>query len=148
MTPQIGKPAPLFEAQNQDGETIKLSDFLGKKVVLYFYPKDSTPKCTDQACNLRDNYDALLGKGMVVIGVSADSAKSHKKFIKKYELPFDLLVDEEHELCEKYGVWVEKSMYGKKFMGVFRTTFVIDEKGIITEIIDKIDANDHANQIM
>jgi peroxiredoxin Q/BCP len=148
MTPQIGNPAPLFEAQNQDGETIKLSDYLGKKVVLYFYPKDSTPKCTDQACNLRDNYDALLAKGMVVIGVSADSAKSHQKFIKKYELPFDLLVDEEHELCEKYGVWVEKSMYGKKFMGVFRTTFVIDEKGIITEIIDKIDANDHANQVM
>lgn len=148
MELKVGDKAPAFEAENQKGETVKLSDFAGKKLVIYFYPKDNTPGCTKQACNLRDNYDSLLSKGYAVLGVSIDSAKSHQKFIDKFDLPFDLLVDTDKKLVEQFGVWVEKSMYGKTYMGTARTTFVIDEKGIITEIISKVKTDDHAAQIM
>ncbi len=148
MKLEVGQKAPEFETINQNGDNIKLSDYLGKKVVLYFYPKDNTPGCTSQACNLKDNYDMLLAKGYIVLGVSVDDQKSHTKFIQKYELPFDLLVDTDHQLVEKYGVWVEKSMYGKKYMGTARTTFVIDESGNISEIIEKVDTKDHVSQIV
>lgn len=148
MELKVGDKAPAFEAENQNGEIVKLSDFAGKKVVIYFYPKDNTPGCTKQACNLRDNYDNLLSQGFVVLGVSIDNAKSHLKFIEKFDLPFDLLVDTDKKLVEQFGVWVEKSMYGKSYMGTARTTFVIDEKGIISEIISKVKTDDHTAQIM
>ena len=148
MTLQIGDIAPDFEVKNQHGELVKLSGFRGKKVVLYFYPKDDTPGCTAQACSLRDNYDALLKQGYVVLGVSVDNEKKHQKFIQKYELPFPLLADTEHEIVEKYGVWQEKSMYGRKYMGTMRYTFVIDEEGKIEDIITKVDTKAHAAQIL
>lgn len=148
MRPEINSQAPDFEALNQDGKTVKLSDYRGKKVVLYFYPKDNTPTCTTQACNLRDNYKALLKNGYVVLGVSVDTVKSHAKFKAKFELPFDLIADPDHAIVDKYGVWGEKMMFGKKYMGTFRTTFVIDEKGIITEIIDKVESKAHTSQII
>ncbi|MFN8430526.1 MAG: thioredoxin-dependent thiol peroxidase [Spirosomataceae bacterium] len=148
MRPEINTPAPDFEAFNQDGKAVKLSDYRGKKVVLYFYPKDNTPTCTTQACNLRDNYKQLLKNGYVVLGVSVDNVKSHAKFKAKFELPFDLIADPEHNIVEKYGVWGEKMMFGKKYMGILRTTFVIDEKGIITEIIDKVESKVHSVQII
>lgn len=148
MALQTGDPAPEILAKDQSGNDVKLSDFKGKKVILYFYPKDDTPGCTAQACNLRDNYDSLLNKGYVVLGVSVDGEKSHQKFIKKYELPFPLLADTDHAIVESYGVWVEKSMYGKTYMGTARTTFVIDENGIISEIIQKVDTKNHTDQIL
>ncbi len=148
MRPEINSQAPDFEALNQDGKAVKLSDCRGKKVVLYFYPKDNTPTCTTQACNLRDNYEQLLKNGYVVLGVSVDNVKSHAKFKAKFELPFDLIADPDHAIVDKYGVWGEKMMYGKKYMGTFRTTFVIDEKGIITEIIDKVESKAHTSQII
>lgn len=148
MALQTGDPAPEILAKDQSGNDVKLSDFKGKKVILYFYPKDDTPGCTAQACNLRDNYDSLLSKGYVVLGVSVDGEKSHQKFIKKYELPFPLLADTDHAIVESYGVWVEKSMYGKTYMGTARTTFVIDENGIISEIIQKVDTKNHTDQIL
>ncbi len=147
MKLSIGNQAPDFSVKNQDGKVINLANLQGKKVVLYFYPKDSTPGCTAQACNLNENLDALSAKGFVVLGVSVDDEKSHQKFIKKYNLNFDLLADTEHEMVEKYGVWVEKSMYGKTYMGIARTTFIIDEKGIITDIIEKVDTKNHISQI-
>ncbi|MBK0403925.1 thioredoxin-dependent thiol peroxidase [Adhaeribacter sp. BT258] len=148
MSLQVGDIAPDFEVKNQHGELLKLSGFRGKKVVLYFYPKDDTPGCTAQACSLRDNYDALLKQGYVVVGVSVDNEKKHQKFIDKYELPFPLLADTEHEIVEKYGVWQEKSMYGRKYMGTMRYTFVIDEEGKIEDIITKVDTKNHAAQIL
>lgn len=148
MALQVGDVAPDFEVKNQHGELVKLSGFRGKKVVLYFYPKDDTPGCTAQACNLRDNYDALLKQGYVVLGVSVDNEKKHQKFIQKYELPFPLLADTEHEIVEKYDVWQEKSMYGRKYMGTMRYTFVIDEEGKIEDIITKVDTKAHAAQIL
>lgn len=148
MELNIGDKAPEFEGVNQNGEPVKLSDFKGKKVVLYFYPKDNTPGCTAQACNLRDNYDELLKAGYEVIGVSKDSVKSHQKFIEKQELPFTLIADENIGIHEKYGVWQEKSMYGKKYMGTVRTTFIIDEKGNVEDIIKKVKTKDHTAQIM
>ena len=148
MTLQIGDIAPDFEVKNQHGEPVKLSDFRGRKVVLYFYPKDDTPGCTAQACNLRDNYSELLKQGYQVLGVSVDNEKKHQKFITKYELPFPLLADTEHEIVEKYGVWQEKSMFGRKYMGILRYTFVIDEKGKIEDIITKVDTKNHADQIL
>ena len=147
MKPEIGQKAPDFETVNQDGKIIKLSDFIGQKIVLYFYPKDNTPTCTTQACNLRDNYPSLKAKGYTVFGISIDSAKSHKKFKDKFELPFDLLDDSNQKMVNDYGVWVEKMMYGKKYMGTARITFIIDEKGIITDIIEKVDSKRHAEQI-
>jgi len=148
MELEVGKQAPDFEAKDQNGDTIKLSDFKGKKVVLYFYPKDNTPGCTAQACNLRDNYTDLQEKGYQVIGVSQDSGKSHQKFIQKHELPFPLISDEDHTVHNLYGTWGEKSMYGKKYMGTVRTTFVIDEEGKIEDIIKKVKTKDHTNQIL
>ena len=148
MKLSVGQKAPAIEAKNQNGKVVNLSEFLGKKVVLYFYPKDDTPGCTAQACSLRDNYKALIAKGFVVLGVSTDGEKSHLKFIKKYDLPFDLLADENQKIVEDYGVWVEKSMYGRTYMGTARTTFVIDEAGNIAEIIQKIDTKQHALQIL
>ncbi len=145
---QIGEAAPEISAKDQNGNDVKLSDFKGKKVILYFYPKDDTPGCTAQACNLRDNYESLLNKGFVVLGVSVDNEKSHQKFIKKYDLPFPLLADTDHAIVEAYGVWVEKSMYGKTYMGTARTTFVIDENGIVSEIIQKVDTKNHTDQIL
>jgi len=148
MSLAVGMPAPGFEAKDQNGITIKLSDFIGKKVVLYFYPKDATPGCTAQACNLRDNYEALQKAGFVILGISSDSGKSHLKFIEKQNLPFSLIADEDLKVHEAYGTWVEKSMYGRKYMGTSRTTFVIDENGSLTEIIEKVDTKNHTNQIL
>ncbi|MEM1137714.1 MAG: thioredoxin-dependent thiol peroxidase [Bacteroidota bacterium] len=148
MALEVGESAPNFEAKDQDGKIIKLSDFTGKKVILYFYPKDNTPGCTAQACNLRDNYEVLLEKGYQVIGISSDSEKSHKKFIEKHSLPFPLIADDDKKVHELYGTWGEKSMYGKTYMGTVRTTFVIDEEGQIVEIIKKVKTKDHTNQIL
>lgn len=148
MSLEVGQMAPEFEAKIETGETIKLSDYRGKKVVLYFYPKDATPGCTAQACNLRDNYDTLLNAGYVVLGISSDAEKSHQKFIEKQSLPFSLIADTDLKVHEAYGTWVEKSMYGRKYMGTARTTFVIDEQGKIAEIISKVDTKNHTAQIL
>jgi len=143
-----GQAAPDFEGKDQYGNLIKLSGFRGKKVVLYFYPKDNTPGCTAEACNLRDNHSALLKKGFVVIGVSPDSEKSHKGFSEKYSLPFPLVADQDKKIMQTYGAWGEKKMYGKTVTGVLRTTFLIDEKGIIEKIIRKVDTANHTEQIL
>jgi len=148
MKLNIGDPAPNFAIPDQDGIVHKLSDYAGRKLVIYFYPKDDTPGCTAQACNLRDNYYDLRQKGYEVIGVSVDNEKSHLKFIQKFELPFTLLSDTNHEMVEAYGVWQEKSMYGRTYMGTMRYTFIIDEKGIIQNIITKVDTKEHATQIV
>jgi peroxiredoxin Q/BCP len=142
-----GMKAPVFEGIDQNGKTIKLSDFSGKKVVLYFYPKDNTPGCTAEACNLRDNHKILLEKGLAVVGVSMDSEKSHKGFASKYSLPFPLIADISGKIVNDYGVYREKKMYGKSYMGIVRTTFLIDEKGIIEKIISKVETNNHSEQI-
>lgn len=143
-----GDAAPNFESKDQDGNVIKLSDYKGKKVVLYFYPKDNTPGCTAESCDLRDNYDRLIKQGYEVLGVSSDDEKSHRKFIDKYELPFSLIADTDKSVHEKYGTWGEKSMYGRKYMGTFRTTFVIDEEGKIEEVIEKVKTKEHTAQIL
>jgi len=140
--------APNFKTTDQDGNTVTLSSLRGKKVVLYFYPKDMTPGCTAESCNLRDNYKALQKAGFEVFGISSDDEKSHKKFIVKEKLPFQLLADVDKSVHHLYGTWVEKSMYGRKYMGTARTTYVIDEKGIITEVIEKVDTKNHAEQIL
>jgi peroxiredoxin Q/BCP len=142
-----GMKAPGFEGIDQNGKVIKLSDFAGKKVVLYFYPKDNTPGCTAEACNLRDNWDSFLKNGFAVIGVSPDNEKSHKGFAAKYDLPFPLIADISKKILNDYGVWGEKKMYGRSFLGVIRTTFLIDEKGIIEKIITKVDTSGHTKQI-
>lgn len=142
-----GQKAPAFDGVDQDNQKIKLSDFSGKKVILYFYPKDNTPGCTAEACNLRDNYEDLLKKGFKVIGISPDNAKSHKGFAGKYSLPFPLIADPEKKILTTYGAWGEKKMYGKTVTGVLRTTFIIDEKGIIERIIPKVDTAQHTEQI-
>ena len=144
---QIGDKAPTIEAKNQNGELIRLSDFLGKKVILYFYPKDNTPGCTTEACNFRDNYQSLRNDGFEVIGVSIDNEQSHQKFTSKFDLPFNLLADDDQKIVNDYGVWVEKNMYGRKYMGTARTTFVIDEQGIIQHIIKKVDNKNASQQI-
>jgi peroxiredoxin Q/BCP len=143
-----GDPAPLFTGKDQNGNEISLSKLKGKKVILYFYPKDNTPGCTAEACNLRDNYSGLKSKGFEVIGVSADNEKSHINFIGKYNLPFNLITDPEKSILKAYGAWGKKSLYGKIFNGILRKTFVIDEKGIIIKIFDKVDTRDHSQQIM
>ncbi|MFC4874235.1 thioredoxin-dependent thiol peroxidase [Negadavirga shengliensis] len=148
MSLKVGQKAPDFESYDQDGNPIKLSDFKGKKVVLYFYPKDNTPGCTAQACDLRDNYEGLQKAGYEVLGISSDSVKSHRKFIDKHELPFTLIADEDRSVHEKYGTWVEKQMYGRTYMGTARTTFIIDENGVIEEIIDKVKTKEHSKQII
>lgn len=145
---EIGNKVPDFQAINQNEQNIKLSDHLGKKVVVYFYPKDNTPGCTTQSCNLRDNYEELLQKGYVVLGVSTDSAKSHQKFINKFDLPFPLLVDSDKKIHHIFGTWVEKKTFGKTYMGTLRKTFVINETGILIKIIDKVKTNNHTEQII
>ncbi len=145
---KVGDKAPEFTVNDQDGEPVKLSGLRGSKVVLYFYPRDMTPGCTAEACNLRDNYSTLKKKGYEILGVSTDSEKSHRKFIDKEKLPFRLLADTEKTIHNAYGTWVEKSMYGRKYMGTARVTFVIDEKGIITDIINKVDTKNHVSQIL
>jgi len=144
----VGSKAPDFSTKDQDGNTIKLSGLKGKKVVLYFYPKDMTPGCTAEACSLRDNYKALQKAGYEVLGISSDDEKSHRKFIEKEKLPFLLLADTDKTVHAKYGTWVEKSMYGRKYMGTARITFIIDEQGKIAEIIEKVDTKNHADQIL
>jgi peroxiredoxin Q/BCP len=146
--PQIGDKAPAFSGVNQHGETVSLSDFKGKKLVLYFYPKDMTPGCTAESCNLSENYERFQSQGYEILGVSPDDEKKHGKFIEKYDLKFDLLADTEKETIQAYGLWVEKSMYGRKYMGVARTTFIIDEEGIIQEVFEKVKTKDHSNQIL
>jgi len=150
MALQVGDKAPAVLGINQDGTEIKISDFAGKKVVLYFYPKDNTPGCTAQACSLRDNYDDLQKSGYEVIGVSTDSAASHLKFIAKQNLPFQLIADTDKKLSEIFGTWGEKSLYGKQYMGTFRTTFIIDETGSITRIMlpKEVNTKTHASQIL
>lgn len=148
MSLKVGDKAPAFEGIDQDGNEIKLSDFSGKKLVLYFYPKDNTPGCTAQACNLRDNYDALLKAGYAVVGISSDSPKKHTNFIKKFELPFPLIADEDKSIHEQFGTWVEKKMYGRTYMGTARTTFIINEEGVIEDIIAKVKTKEHSAQIL
>ena len=143
-----GEKAPYFEGMNQDGKKISLNDYKEKKLILYFYPKDNTSGCTAEACNLNDNYAELTSLGYEVVGVSPDSTASHLKFIAKYNLSVNLIADTEKKILEDYGVWAEKSMYGRKYMGVLRTTFIIDEEGIIQRIITKVDTKNHVNQII
>lgn len=148
MTPlKEGDKAPFFKGVNQAGKEITLDDFKGKKLILYFYPKDNTSGCTAEACNLNENYDTLTSKGFDVVGVSPDPADSHLKFIAKYNLSFNLIADTEKKILEAYGVWGEKSMYGRKYMGVLRTTFVIGENGIIEKVITKVDTKNPTAQI-
>ncbi|MEC5147352.1 thioredoxin-dependent thiol peroxidase [Chitinophaga sp. 212800010-3] len=145
---QEGDKAPVFKGKDQHGKTVSLTDFKGKRVVLYFYPKDMTPGCTAQACNLRDNYNELLKKGYAVVGVSTDSEKSHQKFIEKYDLPFTLLADEDMKIVNQYGVWGEKQMFGRVYDGIHRTTFLIDEHGKIAHIITRPDTANHTQEIL
>jgi len=148
MTIEIRQIAPDFSAKDQNGETITLSQFKGKKVVLYFYPRDATPGCTAQACDLRDNYQALLDQGFIVLGISTDTEKKHQNFIAKYDLPFPLIADTEKTVHELYDTWQLKKFMGRESMGTVRTTFIIDEKGIISDIISKVKTKAHAEQIL
>jgi peroxiredoxin Q/BCP len=150
MALKVGDKAPDILGVNQDGKEIKLVDYVGKKLLLYFYPKDNTPGCTAQACSLRDGYDLLRKTGYEVIGVSIDSGKSHQKFIEKQKLPFPLIADTEKILSQQFGTWGEKTLYGKKYMGMFRTTFIIDETGFIRRIISpqEVKTKDHAQQVL
>lgn len=145
---KTGDKAPYFEGQDQDGNILKLGDFAGRKLVLYFYPKDSTPGCTAEACSLRDNYEKFLHEGYAVVGVSKDSAASHRKFIEKYSLPFPLISDPETVILQAYEAWGEKKNYGKVTMGTLRKTYIIDEHGIISGIISKVDTKNHSAQIL
>lgn len=145
---KIGDKMPDFEVVDQDGKMVKSEDLIGKKTIIYFYPKDNTSGCTAEACSLRDNYQALQAKGYNVVGVSKDSVASHKKFAEKYELPFTLLADTSTQLLQTFGAWGEKKMYGKTVMGTIRKTFIFDENGILTEIIEKVDTKNHAGQIL
>ena len=145
---KIGDKMPQFEVMDQNGNMVSSKDLLGKKTIIYFYPKDNTSGCTAEACNLRDNYQAMVAKGYNVIGVSKDSAKSHKNFAEKYDLPFTLLADTSTEMIQSFGAWGEKTLYGKKYMGTLRTTFIFNEEGILTEIIEKVDTSNHAAQIL
>ena len=150
MALKVGDKAPEILGLNQNGKEVKLSEFAGKKIVLYFYPKDSTPGCTAQACSLRDNYEELQKAGYEIIGVSADSESSHQKFISKQNLPFQLIADVDKKLSEQFGTWGEKSMYGRQYMGMFRTTFIINENGVIERIIlpKEVNTKTHASQIL
>ena len=143
-----GDKAPDFSGKDQDGKKVKLSDYKGKRVVLYFYPKDDTPGCTKEACSFRDADQTFAKKGIKVFGVSTDDEKSHQKFISKFQLPFDLIADTDKKIVEKYGVWGEKSMYGKKYMGTIRKTFLIDEAGKIAKIFDKVNVAEHADEVL
>ena len=143
-----GQKAPDFKCNNQDGKLIALKDFKGKKVILYFYPKDNTPGCTAESCNLRDNYNEIRKKGYEIVGVSCDSEKSHLKFIQKFNLPFTLLADTDKKIVQAYGVWNPKSFLGRTFLGIHRTTFIISENGIIEKIIRKVETKTHSNQVL
>ena len=143
-----GDKAPNFNSTDQDGNKVKLSDFKGQKLVLYFYPKDNTPGCTKEACSFRDADQTFAAKGIKALGVSTDDEKSHQKFISKFQLPFDLLADTDHSIVDAYGVWGEKSMYGKKYMGTFRKTFLIDESQKIVKIFDKVKVDEHADEVL
>ena len=145
---KVGDQAPMINAKDEDGNTISLSDYKGKTVVLYFYPKDDTPGCTAEACDFRDNHQGLIDKDIVVLGVSADDEKSHQKFKTKHSLPFPLIADTDHKVVTDYGVWGEKNMYGKKYMGITRSTFLIDEHGNISHIIKKVDTKNATQQIL
>ena len=145
---KVGDKMPHFEVVDQDGKVVTSEELLGRKTILYFYPKDNTSGCTAEACSLRDNHEALIAKGYNVIGVSKDSAASHRKFIDKYELPFTLLADTTTQMQQAFGVWAEKSLYGRKYMGTLRHTFIFDEEGILTEIITKVDTKNHPKQIL
>lgn len=145
---KAGDKAPDFNAKDQDGNDVKLSDLKGTRVVLYFYPKDDTPGCTKEACSFREADDVFRSKGIRVLGVSTDSEKSHQKFISKFQLPFDLLADTDKQIVESYGVWAEKSMYGKKYMGTLRKTFLIDGDGKIVKIFDKVNVAEHADEVL
>jgi len=144
----VGDKAPTFSLKNSEGKTVKLADFKGKKVVVYFYPKDDTPGCTKEACGFRDDIAQFKAKGIEVIGISPDDSASHQKFTTKYSLPFALLADPTHEIAEKYGVWAEKNMYGKKYWGIKRTTFVVDEEGRIQEIFGKVNTDTHSKDVL
>ena len=148
MTLQPGSTAPAFTTIDQDGNKVSLKDFKGQKVALYFYPQDSTPTCTVEACNLRDNFSVLKEKGIAILGVSPDDAKSHKKFETKHSLTFPLLVDADKKIIEAYGVWAQKKMFGVTYMGVLRITFLINEKGKIAHVIEKVKSKEHAQQII
>jgi peroxiredoxin Q/BCP len=143
-----GTKAPPFKGKDQNGKLISLADYKGKKVVVYFYPEDDTPTCTVQACNFRDNFSLLSKKGIIVLGVSPDDEKKHKKFEAKYKLPFTLIADAGHKIIDKYGVWGEKQMYGRTYMGLHRTTFLIDEKGVIRKIFLKPKSKQHTEEIL
>ena len=143
-----GDKAPYFKGSNQRGEEVSLEDFKDKKLILYFYPKDNTPGCTAESCNLRDNYDFWLEKGYEVVGVSPDGVSSHEKFADKFGFRFNLISDPDHHILEAYGTWGEKSMYGKKYMGVLRTTYLISETGVIEAVFEKVKTGDHTGQIM
>lgn len=145
---KVGDQLPQFEGANQNGEMVKSENLLGKKLVVFFYPKASTPGCTAEACNLRDNYSLLKDKGYQLLGVSADSVKRQKAFSDKYEFPFDVIADENHDIIEKFGVWQLKKFMGREFMGIVRTTFIFDEQGICSQVIDKVKTKDHASQIL
>lgn len=146
--PQVGKKAPPFSASSSENKTIKLTDLKGKVVVLYFYPKDDTPGCTTEACGFRDAYARLARSGIVVLGVSPDSLESHRRFIEKFSLPFPLLADTDQAISKAYGVWQEKSMYGKKYMGVARTTFVIDRDGRLAHVFEKVKPAGHEQEVL
>ena len=148
MKLKIGDKAPMFEGADQDGKSIKLEDFKGSNLILYFYPKDNTPGCTAESCDLRDNYDMWLGKGYNIVGVSPDSQKSHLNFIAKYNLPFPLIADTEKIIIKVYGAWGLKKLYGKEYEGLLRTTFVIDGEGTIINIFEKVKTKEHTTQIM
>lgn len=145
---QIGDKMPHFEVVNQDGQIVKSTDLIGRKTIIYFYPKDNTSGCTAEACNLRDNYEALVAQGYNVIGVSKDSATSHRKFIDKHSLPFTLLADTTTDMMQAFGAWGEKILYGRKYMGTMRRTFIFDEQGTLRQIIEKVDTKNHAAQIL
>ena len=140
--------APEFSGKNQNGETVTLQQYKGKKLILYFYPKDNTPGCTAESCNLRDSYEDLFGKGFEVVGISPDSEKSHQKFIEKHNLPFNLIADTEKEILKLYGAWGLKKLYGREYEGVLRSTYVINEEGIIVKVFKKVKTKDHVNQIL
>lgn len=144
----VGMQAPAINSKDQDGNPISLDQFRGKTVVLYFYPKDDTPGCTAEACDFRDNYQQLLSKDIAVLGVSVDDEESHKKFISKHSLPFPLISDTDHKIVNDYGVWVEKNMYGKKYMGINRRTFIIDEQGVIKTVVKKVDTKNASAQVL
>lgn len=145
---KVGDKMPHFEVINQSGEVVTSEQLLGRKTIIYFYPKDNTSGCTAEACSLRDNYAELTERGYNVVGVSKDSVASHRKFIDKYQLPFTLLADTTTQMLQDFGAWGEKSMYGKKYMGILRRTFIFDEQGILTDIIEKVDTKNHASQIL